>query len=157
MSTDRDHKIEKINSYRKLLEVTLKAVSKNDMVQAEVQIEFIEFINDQLNNLMGEDNPNGVDKLTSDEIFVLKALVANATKKAPIEKSNLSNPVNKNSGTTLKKEEPKQGYVPRNVQPPLGNRDIDKKSGGNSRQASDPNRDILNQLDAMDKKFENEF
>jgi hypothetical protein len=159
MSTDRDHKIEKINAYQKLLGVTLKKVSQNDMVQAEVQIEFIEFLNDQLNELMGNEND---EKLTGEEIAVLKLLVANAQKKAlgTPSKQEPSQPLNKSSGTTVKKgtvekkqapdNEQPQGYVARNPMPPLGNRKMEGTKAS-------PNQSILDQLDEMDRKFENEF
>lgn len=160
MSTDRDHKIEKINAYQKLLGVTLKQVSKNDMVQAEVQIEFIEFLNDQLNILMGNESEKE-DELTSDEKVFLKSFISRAQNKSeldlskPIKRQSLD--LNKNAGTTeVGKENPRKdpnppAYVPRNLQPALGNKQTHKES----KQAI--NKGVLDQLDEMDKKFENEW
>jgi hypothetical protein len=153
MST-RDFKIELINGYRKLLEVTLKPVSKNEEVQSQIQSEFKDFIEGRLNSLMGDESLES-KHLTEDEITVLKLLVANAQKKAAnttikVEPSDL----NKSAGTTINKKAsstPKeQAYIPKNLQPPLGNRKTEGKP-------SNANSGILSQLDEMDKKYENEW
>lgn len=158
MSTDRDLKIEKINAYRKLLDTSVKQVTKNSEIQAEVQAEYISFIEDKLNEMMGDGA--SPDKLNGEEIQVLKILVANAQRKAldpttPAKKVTMVEILNNSPGTTVvekkaKTEPPQQGYVPRNAQPPLGNRTTEGGKPG-------PNQGILDQLDAMDKKFEKEW
>lgn len=158
--SNRDFKIELINAYRKLLEHTLKPVTKTDDVQAQVQEEFKMFVEDRLNDLMG--NPSEKEgQLTMDEVTVLKALVANAHKKAnvPVDTTRPQSPersgAKQKTGTTIKKDEdPKSGggYVPRNLQPAIGNRDTEK-----AQVKKNVNQDLLSQLDEMDKRFENEF
>ena len=157
MSTERDFKIEKINAYRKLLNLTLKPLTKDDVVQSEIQIEFINFVEDTLNVLMGNRTPS---TLTEDEIIVLKLLVANAQKRASPQPEIPSKVLNKNDGTTIKelnaptkRLEESKGYVPKNIQPPLGNR----KTDGDGKDKRSANQGMLDQLEAMDRKFENEW
>ena len=150
MSDDRDFKIELINAYRKLLETSVKTVSKNENVQRLVQDEFNLFIEDRLNVLMGNNTEN---KLTEDEVVVLKALVANAQRRASNPTESKQPTLNKKEGTTVVKKQDKQPaptYVPKNVQPPLGNKKIEQEQ-------RNANQDILSRLDEMDSKFENEW
>ena len=152
----REFKIELINAYHKLLEVTLKPATKNAEVQAQVQEEFKEFVNSRLNQLMGNDSEKE-DELTSDEKVFLKSFISRAKNKPEGPSKPLPTNLNKNAGTTeVGKENPRKdpnppAYVPRNLQPALGNKQTHKES----KQAI--NKGVLDQLDEMDKKFENEW
>jgi hypothetical protein len=67
---DRDFVIEKINAYRRLLDLTLKNVTKDEAVQKEVQVEFSSWVESQLAELMGTPSTTN---LTEQEITFLKA------------------------------------------------------------------------------------
>ena len=144
----RNSKIEKINAYNKLLGTTLKTVTKDEGVQAEVQAEFVAFVEDQLQVLMGEGgrDPSG---FTEEEVSILKAFVANAQKKAG-KPAPASEPVN-----DVKPQQPrtpiqKPLYRSSGDSRPLGNRKTDP---GAAKGAPSPYTDALDRMDREGPEF----
>jgi hypothetical protein len=63
-------KIEKINGYRKLLDLSLKPVTKDEAIQSEVQHEFEAWVSAQLEGLMGA--TPAAPGFTDEETVILK-------------------------------------------------------------------------------------
>lgn len=111
---NRDHKIEKINAYRKLLEskkLPKISVSKdaetNHVVAKELHSEFESWVEGQISVLLGENLANpiaGLPSFSEDEIEILKSLVAGvkARKNASTEEAK-PRPVPPSEGALVKK------------------------------------------------------
>ena len=80
---NRDHKIDKINAYRKLLETKkLPKLGENSeedsLVSKELHLEFKNWVQDQISNLLGETQnyESANQNFTNEEVSILKTLVA---------------------------------------------------------------------------------
>lgn len=114
----RDKKIEKINSYQKLLATgRLPSEKEGDSVSAEINNEFRSWVESQLANLLGEGTLNKHTQFTDDEVLILKTLVARASKKAsqPQEQKKVS--------TAVLKDRPRDAGKPM-PRPNVGGKDI---------------------------------
>lgn len=72
---ERNKKIEKINAYHKLQELTLKAVTKDEDIQKQVQEEFQTWVNLRLADLMGEGPGSSAAGLSAQEVAFLKKFI----------------------------------------------------------------------------------
>ena len=80
---NRDHKIDKINAYRKLLETKKlpklgENLEEDSLVSKELHAEFKNWIQDQISNLLGETKiyENTNQHFTNEEMSILKTLIA---------------------------------------------------------------------------------
>lgn len=111
---NRDHKIEKINAYRKLLETRklpkldpAEDASTNSLVAKELNSEFQSWVEGQISVLLGEtlSNPTGSLPFSEDEIDILKTLIAGvkARRSAPAAEEIKSRPQIRTAPSTLSK------------------------------------------------------
>lgn len=114
----RDKKIEKINSYQKLLASGRLPTEKDgDSVSAEINREFRGWVESQLANLLGEGGAGRQSQFTDDEVVILKTLVARASKKASQPQEQ------KKASTAVLKDKPRDAGKPM-PRPNVGGKDI---------------------------------
>lgn len=120
---NRDKRIEKVNAFRKLLDTTLKGVTKDEELQKEIQEQFRLWVSAQLDELMGNERP---DALTTEEIAVLKSFVKKATAKVSNPTAPAANVVQAKPEQQRNEAIRTQNERPRREQPetgkPLGDR-----------------------------------
>lgn len=160
---DRDHKIEKINAYRRLLETrklpkisVLENAEANHLVAKELHDEFESWVEGQISVLLGESLSSSAARtlpFNDQEIQILKTLIAGVQARASAPQAQAKPAQEEPRRTIIKKDEPTISDAEKArlnaTARPLGNRKMDTgRSGGN-----DPLVSILDKMEDEGPNF----